>query len=305
MTFRKPVFVGDVMCIYTDLIRIGKTSITVHVEAWVIRRNEAGRASSLVPTATSPTWRWTRNDGRAYRSNGRCDAACPTLSPLAGGARISKRRGLRQFGANVLIDAQSNVLIESKNAWEELVPGRRKVTEIIFGAPLDPFSRETRQHVVLVAFLAWIGLGADGLSSSCYGPEEAFLALGEHRQLGLYLAVATGITVFVIALAYNQVIELFPSGGGGYKVATNLLGPHAGLVSGSGLIVDYILTIAISVASGVDAPFSLFPRDAQFLKLGVEVAWCCCCWCSTCAACRSRSGCCCRSFSASSSATRS
>jgi acyl-CoA thioesterase YciA len=43
MAFRKPVFVGDVMCIYTDLIRIGKTSIAVHVEAWVIRRNEAKR----------------------------------------------------------------------------------------------------------------------------------------------------------------------------------------------------------------------------------------------------------------------
>jgi acyl-CoA thioesterase YciA len=43
MMFRKPVFVGNVMCIYTDLIRIGKTSITVHVEAWVIRRNEANR----------------------------------------------------------------------------------------------------------------------------------------------------------------------------------------------------------------------------------------------------------------------
>jgi hypothetical protein len=66
------------------------------------------------------------------------------------------------------------------------MPGRRKVTDIIFGAPLDPFSKETRRHVVLVAFLAWIGLGADGLSSSCYGPEEAFLALGENRQLGVY-----------------------------------------------------------------------------------------------------------------------
>jgi acyl-CoA thioesterase YciA len=43
MTFRKPVFVGNVMCIYTDLIRIGTTSITVHVEAWVIRRNAAKR----------------------------------------------------------------------------------------------------------------------------------------------------------------------------------------------------------------------------------------------------------------------
>jgi hypothetical protein len=52
----------------------------------------------------------------------------------------------------------------------------------------------------LVAFLAWIGLGADGLSSSCYGPEEAFLALGEHTHLALYMAAATALTVFVIAV---------------------------------------------------------------------------------------------------------
>jgi Amino acid permease len=151
------------------------------------------------------------------------------------------------------------------------MPAARKITDMIFGAPLDPFSKETRRHVVLVAFLAWIGLGADGLSSSCYGPEQAFLALGENRQLGLYLAIATAVTVFIIAVAYNQVIELFPSGGGGYKVATNLIGPYAGLVSGAALIVDYMLTIAISVASGVDAVFSFLPRDIQHLKLGVEI----------------------------------
>jgi hypothetical protein len=151
------------------------------------------------------------------------------------------------------------------------MPGRRKVTDIIFGTPLDPFSKETRRHVVLVAFLAWIGLGADGLSSSCYGPEEAFLALGGSRQLGLYLAIATAGTVFIIAVAYNQVIELFPSGGGGYKVATSLIGPYAGLVSGAALIVDYMLTIAISVASGVDAVFSFLPRDTHQVKLEVEI----------------------------------
>jgi Amino acid permease len=148
----------------------------------------------------------------------------------------------------------------------------RKVTEMIFGAPLDPFSKETRRHVVLVAFLAWIGLGADGLSSSCYGPEEAFLALGENRHLGLYLAAATAATVFIIAVAYNQVIELFPSGGGGYKVATSLIGPYAGLVSGAALIVDYMLTISISIASGVDAVFSFLPRSIQFIKLEAEIA---------------------------------
>jgi hypothetical protein len=109
------------------------------------------------------------------------------------------------------------------------------------------------------------------LSSSCYGPEEAFLALGDHRHLGLYMAIATAATVFIIAVAYNQVIELFPSGGGGYKVATNLIGPYTGLVSGAALIVDYMLTIAISVASGVDAVFSFLPIGAQAFKLVTEI----------------------------------
>ncbi|HEY9396747.1 MAG TPA: APC family permease [Burkholderiales bacterium] len=141
----------------------------------------------------------------------------------------------------------------------------------LFGKPLDPFNIASREQIALVAFFAWVGLGADGLSSACYGPAEAFLALGEHKHLGLYLALLTALTVFVIALAYNQVIELFPSGGGGYKVATRLLGPYAGLVSGSALIVDYVLTIAISVASGIDALFSLLPPDIGAMKIPVEL----------------------------------
>jgi hypothetical protein len=146
-----------------------------------------------------------------------------------------------------------------------------RLKESLLGKPLDPFSSETHKHVALVAFFAWVGLGADGLSSACYGPEEAFLALGMHTPLSLYLAAMTACTVFIIAVAYNQVIELFPNGGGGYKVASSLLGSHAGLVSGSALIVDYILTIAISVASGVDALFSLLPVAFGTIKLGVEV----------------------------------
>jgi len=146
------------------------------------------------------------------------------------------------------------------------------IRELVLGKPRDPLAPETRHHIALAAFLAWVGLGADGLSSSCYGPAEAFLALGQHYHLGLYLAVATALTVFVIALSYNQVIELFPSGGGGYKVATQLLGPHAGVVSGSALIVDYVLTIAISIAAGVDAFFSLIPEEFQPWKVHAEIA---------------------------------
>ena len=142
----------------------------------------------------------------------------------------------------------------------------------LLGAPLDPLNKETRHSIALVAFFAWVGLGADGISSSCYGPEEAFRALGEHTHLGLYLALATAATVFIIALAYNQVIELFPTGGGGYRVATRLIGPYAGVTSGAALVLDYVLTIAISVASGVDALFSLLPLAFQEHKLAAEIA---------------------------------
>ena len=136
---------------------------------------------------------------------------------------------------------------------------KARARRLVIGPPRDPLAPETRRHITLVAFLAWVGLGADGLSSSTYGPEEAFKALGDHTGLALFLALATAVTVFIIAVSYNQVIELFPTGGGGYKVATMLLGRRTGLVSGSALVIDYVLTIAISIAAGTDALFSFLP----------------------------------------------
>lgn len=147
-----------------------------------------------------------------------------------------------------------------------------KLRTLLLGKSLNPTKPEARRSMLLVAFLAWVGLGADGLSSACYGPEIAFLALGQHTHLALYLAIAIALTVFIIALGYNQVIELFPSGGGGYKVATQLIGPYAGLTSGVALIVDYVLTVCVSIASCVDALFSLFPLEAQSHKLITEIA---------------------------------
>src|ERR1700758_5378183 len=105
----------------------------------------------------------------------------------------------------------------------------KTISAALFGAPLDPFSSQTRQHIALVAFLAWIGLGSDGLSSSCYGPEEAFLALGAHQYLAVFLAVLMALTVFIISASYSQTIDEFPAGGGGYLVATKLLGKYPGL----------------------------------------------------------------------------
>lgn len=143
----------------------------------------------------------------------------------------------------------------------------KAVKQFFFGKPLDPFKADTRKHLALITFFAWIGIGADGISSSNYGPEEAFLALGAHTHMAIFLAIATAFTVFLLATAYMQVIELFPNGGGSYRVSTALLGPKAGLVAGGAVLIDYVLTIAISVASGVDALFSLFPAGYQDYKV--------------------------------------
>ena len=108
---------------------------------------------------------------------------------------------------------------------------------LLIGGRKNLFDPQIHHQLALIAFFAWVGLGSDGLSSSSYGPEEAFLALGQHTHLALYLTVATVLTVFLISASYSQIIELFPSGGGGYLVATKLLGEGPGVVSGSALVV--------------------------------------------------------------------
>src|SRR5215475_7545499 len=127
-----------------------------------------------------------------------------------------------------------------------------KIKEFVLGKAKDPLDPHVFHNLSLIAFFAWVGLGADGLSSSCYGPEEAFLSLGRHGHLALFLVLMVVGTVFLLSASYSQIIEFFPSGGGGYLVATKLLGPIPGVISGCALVVDYILTISISVASGCD-----------------------------------------------------
>ena len=148
----------------------------------------------------------------------------------------------------------------------------QKLKHALFGAPRDLRDPHTYHAVSLVAFLAWVGLGADGLSSSAYGPEETFKALGQHTYLALLLAVATALTVAIISTAYSRIIEAFPFGGGGYVVATKLLGPRTGVVSGAALLVDYVLTISVSIASGCDQVFSVLPPAWAQWKLPAAAA---------------------------------
>ncbi|MFA5056941.1 MAG: amino acid permease [Opitutaceae bacterium] len=148
----------------------------------------------------------------------------------------------------------------------------RTVKNFLIGRERDLSERGLFHKLSLVALLAWVGLGADGLSSSCYGPEEAYKVLLAHPSLTLFVAIMTTATVVIICVSYSQIIALFPAGGGGYVVASRLLSPTAGVVSGSALLIDYVLTISISVASGMDALFSFLPESWLAWKLAAAVA---------------------------------
>jgi amino acid transporter len=147
----------------------------------------------------------------------------------------------------------------------------RTLKNMVIGKSRDPRDAALFHRLSLVAFFAWVGLGADGLSSSCYGPPEAFLTLGDHRFLGVFVGLGTVITIFVISASYSQIVELFPTGGGGYFVASKLLSPWLGMVSGCALLIDYVLTIAVSVASGADAICSFLPAGWSAYKLDLAI----------------------------------
>jgi hypothetical protein len=146
----------------------------------------------------------------------------------------------------------------------------RRVWRKLIGAPRSLTDQSLFHRLSLIPFLAWVGLGADGLSSSAYGPEEAFRSLGGHTYLAVGLAAMMASTVFIISAAYSRIIEEFPNGGG-YVVATKLLGERVGLVSGSALLIDYILTITVSIAAAGDALFSFVPLAFHAWKLPLEI----------------------------------
>src|SRR5271154_5483805 len=149
---------------------------------------------------------------------------------------------------------------------------------MLFGKKRDIHDPSLFHSISLIPFLAWVGLGVDGLSSCAYGPDEAFRALfnpnhdgHNYTELAILLAIATTITVAVISWSYSGLIEHFPYSGGGYGVATKLLGPYFGLISGCALLVDYVLTITTSVASSIDQVFNVVPPAYLEWKLPVEL----------------------------------
>jgi amino acid transporter len=146
-----------------------------------------------------------------------------------------------------------------------------RIRRLVIGGRRNPFDPHVFHSISLITFFAWVGLGADGISSANYGPEEAYRAMSGLIFLAPVIAAVIAATVLIISAGYSELIEQFPSGGGGYLVASKLVHPNAGVVAGSALIVDYVLTIAVSIVSGVDAVFSMFPAEWASLKVSVAI----------------------------------
>jgi len=134
------------------------------------------------------------------------------------------------------------------------------LSDWLFGPPLPSNAEE--KHKISV----WGGLpvlGLDGLSSAAYGPEAALTLLLPLGVAGIYQAgpiiFAILVLLAILYFSYRQTIHAYPTGGGSYIVATANLGRGAGLFAAAALMVDYILTVAVGISSGVGALVSMVP----------------------------------------------
>ena len=162
--------------------------------------------------------------------------------------------------------------MSEKQNIEQTINFFAKLKNIFIGKARDMNDSKLLHKISLVAFFAWIGLGSDGISSSCYGPEEAFRNLSGHHYLAIFVALGTVFTIFIVSSSYSQIIELFPHGGGGYLVASKLLSPTIGMIAGCSLLIDYVLTITLSISSGADAIYSFVPQAYHSYKLASALA---------------------------------
>ncbi|WP_431221487.1 APC family permease [Leifsonia xyli] len=127
----------------------------------------------------------------------------------------------------------------------------------------DPLPSEKLEGQLLPKHLALPIFASDALSSVAYAPQELLmiLLLGGLAFLTFapWVAAAVVVLLITVVLSYRQLVKAYPSGGGDYEVAHKNLGEKAGLVVASALLVDYVLTVAVSVASGVDNVISALP----------------------------------------------
>ena len=135
----------------------------------------------------------------------------------------------------------------------EAVPDAPSAKRLLLG---DPLTSQELDEQLLPKKMALPIFASDALSSVAYAPQELLMILltGGLAFLAFspWVAVAVVVVLLVVVISYRQLIKAYPSGGGDYEVASKNLGEVPGVVVAAALLVDYVLTVAVSVASGVD-----------------------------------------------------
>ena len=141
----------------------------------------------------------------------------------------------------------------------------RYLKRLIIGKPLKTTDEGGQ---ALTKFKALALLSSDALSSVAYGTEQITTVLitlsAAALMYQMWVALLVLVLLFAITLSYQQIIHAYPSGGGAYVVASTNWGTSAGLVAGGSLLVDYMLTVAVSVTSGVDAIIAAIPALSHY-----------------------------------------
>ncbi|MCZ2491729.1 amino acid permease [Dellaglioa algida] len=137
---------------------------------------------------------------------------------------------------------------------------RRYLKRLLIGKPLKS-SEEGNQQ--LSKFKALALLSSDALSSVAYGTEQIVTVLVGFSAMAIWYSLPIALLVLVllasITISYRQIIHAYPKGGGAYVVSSKNLGKNAGLISGGSLLIDYMLTVAVSVSAGTEALISAVP----------------------------------------------
>ncbi len=164
------------------------------------------------------------------------------------------------------------VLGEVTLGWGTVAKPTSLLKRLLIGRP---FRSDTMAHTLLPKRIALPVFASDALSSVAYAPDEILLTLSvggaAFYAYSPWIALAVVVVMLTVVASYRQNVHAYPSGGGDYEVATVNLGPRYGLVVASALMVDYVLTVAVSVSSGVENLGSAWGFAAKH-PVGVAVA---------------------------------
>ncbi len=200
-------------------------------------------------------------------------------------SRVVERRGGQIFNERV------RVVLPSRRSFRRISTGLLEATEltqapqggaakvfynvkrVLIGAPLATTQAE---HERLTKFKALAVLSSDAISSVAYATEAILLSLvaAGSGALGLTLPISFAIVALlaIVAMSYRQTIPAYPNGGGSYIVAKDNLGTMAGLVAAASLLIDYVLTVSVSISSGVQNLASLFTGLSPYVvEIGVAL----------------------------------